>query len=46
MIRAPGSLLLAPCYIWQAEQLYTAPGDVQTQRMNFFNRQPIDVPKK
>jgi hypothetical protein len=27
----------APCSEWQAEQLYTAQGDVQTQRVNFFN---------
>jgi hypothetical protein len=40
IIVTPGSVLLAPCYIWQAEQLYTAPCDVQTQRVNFFNKRP------
>ena len=38
IILTPRSMLPAPCYSWQAEQLYTAPCDVQTQRVIFFNK--------
>jgi hypothetical protein len=42
----PYSRLPAPCCEWRAVQLYIAVRDVQTQRVFFFNKQPLTEPTR